>query len=304
VHGIPLGSVNTNCRVETAEGRFFLRVYEEQGLEGARGEVALARALAAAGVPAARPVEPAARDASTPGDAVFTLAGKPAALFSWCEGGMRCQASVTEDDTRAVGAALARVHALSGAASPGVVLRPSRFGEAQLRERIARIATAKEASLSAQARPLTAALDTWVAARDPSLPRGLIHSDLFRDNVLFGEGATVSALLDFESASEGVFAYDLMVTVLAWCYGDHFDAHLAQALVRGYTATRPLTPAEIEGLHAEACFAALRFTVTRITDYAMRPAGGHVAKDYRRFARRREELEALGRRGWRKLLGL
>ena len=125
------------------------------------------------------------------------------------------------------------------------------------------------------------------------MPRGLIHGDLFRDNVLWA-GGWIVALLDFESASEGVFAYDLMVTVLAWCFGDGLDLTLMRALIAGYERVRPLSAEERAGLVAEGCAAALRFTITRITDYAMRVTDGpRVIKDWRRFERRLAQLEGL-----------
>jgi homoserine kinase type II len=101
--------------------------------------------------------------------------------------------------------------------------------------------------LAAQAAPLRRALNAWSARRDSSLPRALIHGDLFRDNVLWN-GAEIAALLDFESASDGVLAYDLMVTVLAWCFGDALDVSLARAMVAGYAEVRALSRAETDGL--------------------------------------------------------
>ena len=167
----------------------------------------------------------------------------------------------------------------------------------------ARVAT--NASASSRL-PLRAKLERTEAARDPRLPSGLIHGDLFRDNVLWDERGEIAALLDFESACEGTFAYDLMVTVLSWCVGDDLQPPLATALRAGYERVRPLTQEEKRGLHAEAGFAALRFTVTRITDYAMRgnAHGPRVVKDWRRFLKRYEILERLGNDGLLRALGM
>ena len=115
----------------------------------------------------------------------------------------------------------------------------------------------------------------------------------------------MSALLDFESASDGTFAYDLMVTVLAWCVGDDLDVARARAMREGYEQVRPLEERERRGLAAEGAFAALRFAVTRITDFGMRtaPAGPPPARDWRRFMMRFEKLRALGVDGVRHALG-
>ena len=290
LRGIAAGSVNSNFALETTRGPYFLRVYEEQGHDGAVAEAALLEHLARAGVPTPAPL--AMRDGSRIGE----LRGKSSALFPWREGTMRCQAGVTGEDARRVGAALAAVHR---AGAHGLGAAPvSRFQESQLVERLDRIAKDAAPELAREALPLRAKLAAWSARRDPMLPRGLIHGDLFRDNVLWNDAGTVAALLDFESASDGVLAYDLMVTALAWCVGDALDTALLGALVAGYESVRPLTPPERAGLLAEACAAALRFAITRITDYAMRVTEGpRVIKDWRRFAMRLAALEALGQEG-------
>jgi homoserine kinase type II len=280
IEGIPAGSVNSNYALDLGAARVFLRVYEEQDSSGAEREAAMLAVLEREGV--ATPAPFAGRD----GRRVRALAGKPAAIFPWREGRMRCQAGVTVEDARRVGAALARIHLTAFEAADG------RFEAAQLEERLRRIEGARDPVLAAQAAPLRAKLLEWTGKRDPALPRGLIHGDLFRDNVLWDERGEIAALLDFESASRGVFVYDLMVTVLAWCFGDGLDGSLVRAMVAGYDAVRPMTAAERAGMQAEGCAAALRFAITRITDYAMRETEGpRVIKDWQRFARRFAELE-------------
>ncbi len=286
--GIPAGSVNSNFALVTDKGRYFLRIYEEQGDAGARAEGELLAKLAAAGVATPAPI--ARGDGS---GTIGVVAGKPSAVFPWKDGTHRCQASVSRDDCRRVGAALAAVHR----AGEGTVRDAGRFRYEDLVERIARIASATDAALAAEAPILRAKLDVHTARRDAGLPRGVIHGDLFRDNVLFAADGSIAALLDFESASDGVLAYDLMVTVLAWCFGDALDMPLVRAMVEGYESVRPLSDAEKRGLVAEGCIAATRFAITRITDYAMRVTDGpRVIKDWRRFAARLAALEALGER--------
>ena len=152
---------------------------------------------------------------------------------------------------------------------------------------------------------LRSSLEEANQARNLDLARGLIHGDLFRDNVLWDAHGGIAALLDFESTCAGPFAYDLMVTVLSWCFGDDFDPEQASAMREGYEAVRPLGEAEKRGLCSEGSFAALRFTITRITDYSMRSGaqGPRVIKDWRRFMKRFEKLQALGETGVRYLVG-
>jgi homoserine kinase type II len=140
-------------------------------------------------------------------------------------------------------------------------------------------------------------LDDLAENRDRALPAGLVHGDLFRDNVLW-TGDRVAALLDFESAFRGPLAYDLAVLVLSWCYADAFEPDLARAMVRSYESVRPLEPIEKRALYTEMRFGALRFTITRITDYSMRGGEGRVMKDWRRFLARLDALEAMGQSGF------
>jgi homoserine kinase type II len=294
--GIAGGSVNSNYTLDAAGGRLFLRLYEERDAEGARRECAMLERLAGKGVPTPAPLR------RVDGRHVSLVCGKPAVLFPWRDGHMRCQAAVTPADTARVGEALARVHV----AGAGELAEPGRFGVDALGARLDRIAASRDATFAPMVAGLRATLWRVHGARDPGLPRGLTHGDLFRDNVLWADTGEVSALLDFESACEDTFVYDLMVTVLSWCFGDDLDARLASAMREGYERVRPLAEAEKQGLWAEGAFAAMRFTITRITDYALRTGttGPRVVKDWRRFAKRFEKLEALGVTGTRGLLGL
>ncbi len=296
IEGIAGGSVNSNFAIECAGGRLFLRLYEERDLAGARRETAMLERLALAGVPTPSPLR------RLDGAFVSVVCGKPAALFPWRGGTMRCQAGVTAEDARRVGEALARVH-LAGAKESSEL---GRFRFADLLGRLDAIAASGDVRFGPLVPGLRASLERVHAARDLDLPRGLVHGDLFRDNVLWNDRNEIEALLDFESACEGTYAYDLMVTVLSWCVADVLQPVLAGSLRAGYESVRALSPAEKRGLYAEGRFAALRFTITRITDYAMRTdtQGARVVKDWRRFFNRFEMLEAMGTGGLRDLMGI
>jgi homoserine kinase type II len=295
IEGIPAGSVNSNYTLEVSGRRVFLRVYEEQAMDGARGETQMLERLARAGVQTPSPLR------RPNGELVSTVHGKPAALFPWVDGGMRCQASVTPGDVRAVGEALARMHL----AAAGEARGPGRFRFDDLSARLDRIGESGHPDFAPRVPALRASLEWAQAVRDPGLSTGVVHGDLFRDNVLWDGAGRISALLDFESAFDGKHGFDLMVTVLAWCVGDALDPTLAQALYAGYTAVRPLGEREVAGLWPEGCFAAMRFTITRITDFAMRAdtTRARVVKDWRRFEMRFDKLRALGADGLRRVLG-
>ena len=123
------------------------------------------------------------------------------------------------------------------------------------------------------------------------LPRSVIHADLFPDNVLM-LGAQVTGLIDFYFACTDITAYDVAVTHAAWCFGGDgraFDPALSRALLAGYEAVRPLSPAERATLPILARGAAMRFLMTRAYDWMNTPADAMVTrKDPLAFARRLE----------------
>lgn len=294
IEGLVAGSVNSNYRLTCRDGeRIFLRIYEEQSAEGAAGEVELLDWLIDRGLPAVRPLR------GLDGGALDELGGRSVALFPWVDGEICCQALVSPERARIIGAALARIHRI-GAPHP----RPGRFRVADLFARCDRIEEASAPELAAMAPRLRGWLAEVEARRSTEAPRGLCHGDLFRDNVLW-QGLSLRALLDFESASDEPFAFDLAVTILAWCHGDELRRDLASALVAGYQSERPLLPGDRAALHAETLLAALRFTVTRITDYSMKAhLGASNFRDYRRFLARFEVVQGLGHDGWLAFLGL
>lgn len=289
--GVPAGSVNSNYRLVLDDKTvLFARIYEEQDRAGAEGEARLLDHLARNGVSTPRPLPRADGSGFT---AVLGESGgeRPVSLFPWRDGEILCQARITPEIAANVGQKLAEVHR-AGATFPEA--KPGRFRIADLRVRLERVARADDPELRAMAPKLLHRLDEAERARDVSIPHGIIHSDLFRDNVLWQDG-TLVALLDFESACDGAYAYDLMVTALAWCYGSGLDETLARAMFRGYAEVRRPTAAELASLSVEGRIGALRFTVTRITDFEMRRGlGERVMKDYRRFFARHERLVELG----------
>ncbi len=290
--GIAAGTVNTSYAMELATGRYFLRIYEEQGVAGAEAEAALLLHLASHGVPTPAPLP------GIDGRMVRTVVGKPAVLFPWVAGDMRCLRAVTPADGREVGIALARMH--RAGAPAGSPLGAGRFTAPDLAGRCDRVATSSDAEASAKADELRAAILAAGRARRTDLPSGLVHGDLFRDNVLWHEDRiAIAALLDFESAHLGPFAYDIAVTILSWSFRDALDLSVARAIVDGYRTVRELEAAEGPALYDEAIFATLRFTITRITDDAIR-----VGKRWQRFVARREAVERLGRVGLAEALGL
>jgi homoserine kinase type II len=295
-HGLPectavvpvaAGTVNSNYFLVTAAGRFFVRLYEQQEADGVAYEWSLLSHLLAHGVPV-----PPRREGPEPG--VLRVLGRPVAVFDEVRGEDLCQGLVTPQRTRPVGAALARAHRASE--SFGIV-REGRFRPEDVARLLKRAEGAGRAELSAPVARLSALhveLSAALGAELRALPRGVTHGDLFRDNVLW-QGDQIAALLDWESASDGMLVYDLAVTLLAWCCGDSFDFTLARAMVDGYREVRELSALEWTGLWWTMRLACLRFATTRIIDVFLK--GGYPAgyKDFNRFLMRLDIVESLTR---------
>ena len=112
------------------------------------------------------------------------------------------------------------------------------------------------------------------------LPSGVIHADLFPNNVLF-IGKAVSGLIDFYFAANDAYAYDLAVCLNAWCFEpDHasFNFTKAKMLIEHYSAVRPMTAAERAALPIMCRGAAMRFLATRLYDWLNTPAGAMVKR--------------------------
>jgi len=294
---IAAGSVNSSFFLSLSSSeRVFLRIYERVNREAAEAEARLVDHLARGGVPTPRPLPLV--DGS---GLIAEHVGKPVAVFPWVEGEPICQRGVTRAKAKVLGGALARVH-LAGSTFEESI--PNRFRAEDLAARLEGLAkrTDLPRDVAAILPELSARLEASFKA-PPFTRIPIIHGDLFRDNALWA-GDALTAIIDFESASSGSAAFDLAVTVLSWCFGDALDLELARALVEGYAAERSMPAREREEFYDAAVFAAVRFSITRITDYELRTSGEGTWKDFRRFVARLRALEGLGRARFGAELGL
>jgi homoserine kinase type II len=280
---VAAGAINTNVRVETARGPVFLRINEGKTRDDVAREAAIVSHAAARGVPTPAPLH--ARD----GEFFEEWRGELASVFPWAPGRTLARADVGPAHAALVGAALARLHL----ASPGYAdHRPGRYEPDEIRARVERVAKLGRPELVGATAVLGVALEGLERERAATLPLGIIHGDLFVDNVLYDEDAAgapvLAALLDFEQASWGRLAYDLAVTTLAFAYGrDDFRPDVTRALLEAYAAVRPPTADERRAFGAELRFAACRFATTRITDvHLKRERGAPAGKDFRRYLAR------------------
>ena len=282
---IAVGTVNTNVRVETDAGLLFLRVNEGKSEDDVRREAAIVAQAAAHGVPT-----PAPRVAA--GGAPFAdWRGERVSLFPWVAGRTLARAELTPTHVAAVGAALARLHLASAGYDDH---RSGRYEPLEIATRLSRIAILARPELAKAVAVLMPELTLLETERAPDVPMGIIHGDLFVDNVMFDDRGALTALIDFEQASWGRLVYDLAVTTLAFGFGrDDFRTDIVRALIDGYAAARAPTADERAAFGAELCFAACRFAVTRITDvHLKRDAGAAPGKNFQRYLDRLARVRA------------
>lgn len=260
--GISAGITNTNYFVTTAQGRYVLTLFETLSADALPFYVNLMSHLAQRGIAVASPVGNAA------GECIELLCGKPALLAERLRGSVVEQPSPRQ--CHEVGIMLARMH-LAAADYPGRMPNPRgpawwtpaacELMALLLPEDAARLG--EEVSLQQQ-------------HRFAALPAGIIHADLFRDNVLL-DGDRVGGFIDFFYACNDVLLYDLAIAINDWCPwadGD-IDPERARAMLAGYQSVRALTQQEVAAWPVLLRAAALRFWVSRLQDYHQ-PAQGEL----------------------------
>lgn len=265
--GIAEGVENSNYLLQTDRGIYILTLYEKRV---ARHDVPfflnLMNHCAAKGLPCPTPI--AARDGKT----LHDLHRRPAAIISFLRGMWPKRILVTH--CAQVGEAIARLH-LAVADFP--MRRENALSVAGWRQLYDSCAARADEVQPGLREELGQELEQITAQWPKALPAGVIHADLFPDNVFF-LGDKLSGLIDFYFACNDFLAYDLGICLNAWCFEKDgaFNATKARALVRGYRKTRPVTPAEIEALPILARGSALRFLLTRLYDWLHHPPGAFV----------------------------
>ncbi|MBC6416414.1 MAG: homoserine kinase [Rhodospirillales bacterium] len=276
--GIAEGVENSNYRIETTRGRFILTLYEKRVQpEDLPFFIALMRHLVAAGVACPQPV--AARD----GAVLRRLAGRPAALFTFLSG--LSPQWVQNWHCAALGRALARLHR-AAEGFPGS--RPNRLSVASWQPLIEDCRAGANAVSQNLREELDEACKTISAAWPRALPSGIVHADLFPDNVFFC-GKDLSGLIDFYFACTDFYAYDLAICLNAWCFDSahRYVPERGAALIEAYIRERRLSTAELQALPTLAAGAALRFLLTRLYDWLNCPPGAMVRpKDPREYLTR------------------
>ncbi|MDP1995990.1 MAG: homoserine kinase [Gallionella sp.] len=273
LQAIASGIENTNYFVSTGNGRFVLTLFEKLTADELPFYLNLMAHLARHGIPCPSPV------ANRRNQFLGSLNGKPACIVSRLSG--KSTAMPNSAQCAAVGAMLGQMH-IAGQSFSQIMPNPR--------------GSAWRAATAPKVRPFLDAgqaelLDSEVAlhARQnwAALPQGVIHADLFRDNVLL-EGNRVGGLIDFYFACSDALLYDVAITVNDWCMNADgaLDGNRAQAFLRAYHAVRPLLDSECDAWPLMLRVAALRFWLSRLFDKYL-PRDGELihAHDPHRFER-------------------
>jgi homoserine kinase type II len=271
--GIAEGVENTNYLLTTEQGPYILTLYEKRvKQEDLPFFLNLMEHLAARGVPCPLPVR--GRD----GNALRQLAGRPAAVVTFLAGMWPRRPDLLHCSE--LGTMLASMH-VAGADFP--MTRPNALSVDAWRPLLDR-AVGADGTDADQIRPglgaeLAAELDHLEANWPARLPVGVIHADLFPDNVFFRSGR-VSGVIDFYFACTDAYAYDIAVCLNAWCFEADMSFNLTKArrLLNGYRKVRALEPRELEFLPLLARGAAIRFLLTRLYDWLHTPADALVTR--------------------------
>ena len=276
--GIAEGVENTNYLLQTETGTFILTLYEKRvDPEDLPFFLGLIEHLAEAGIPCPTPIH------GKDGNALRTLCGRPAAIQTFLQG--MWPRRITPQHCRHLGMAMARLHI---AGQSYGLSRPNNLSVAGWRTLLAQCGARAHEVQDGLAQILEDELAHLEAGWPDDLPAGVIHADLFPDNVFFLKDE-LSGLIDFYFACNDFFAYDLAICLNAWCFENDgsFNITKARQLLSAYRKVRPLTDGELAVLPLLARGSALRFLLTRLYDWLNHPEGA--------FVRPKDPLEYLQR---------
>jgi homoserine kinase type II len=267
--GIAEGVENSNFLLHTTTGAYILTLYEKRVDAGDLPFfLGLMQHLAARGLTCPLPL------ARADGALLGHLSGRPAAIITFLEGMWLRKPDASH--CREVGRVLAEMHVAGEGFAISRRNALSVDGWRPLWDKAKDRADEVQVGIAAE---ISAELDHLEASWPDDLPAGVIHADLFPDNVFFLD-ESLSGVIDFYFACNDLLAYDVAICLNAWCFEKDgaFNMTKGMALLAGYQSVRALTSPEIAALPLLARGSALRFFLTRLYDWLTTPAGALVVK--------------------------
>jgi len=265
--GIAEGVENSNFLLHTSKGAYILTLYEKRvAVDDLPYFLSLMAYLAERGVRCPQPAR------NRKGEVYSRLAERPAAIINFLEGVWPRRPTAAH--CAGVGEALAKMH-LAGRDFP--LFRKNPLSVEGWRPLYALAAKGADGVQAGLGDFIARELDHLETCWPTDLPLGVIHADLFPDNVFF-LGDRLSGLIDFPFSCNDILAYDVVICLNAWCFeADHsFNVTKARAFFNAYGRERKLSEAEAAALPLLARGAAIRFLLTRLVDWLNVPPGALV----------------------------
>lgn len=274
--GVARGSVNTHYLLSTSRGKYLLKIDEVKSEMEVKREIDLLVFLKKYGYPCPQPL------ADRKGRQYRELGGKCISLYKHLEGDLIGPEELSFNHLENMGRVLADLHTIGKGYKKGI---DNRFSFERIYELYRDVREKLPSYFKKIVRTLDEEIDYLHSYLEGKLPKGIIHGDLFSDNVLF-KGEKVAAVLDFEASCRGKFVFDLATAVNALCFDEgRYQLRRFEALIAGYESQRTLSLAEWDAFPNELRFSALRFTITRLKDFFLQPLDDRfrVGKDFQEF---------------------
>ncbi len=274
--GVASGSINTHYFLNTARGKYLLKIDEVKSELEVKREIDLLLFLRKHAFPCPQPLS------DRKGRQYRDLGGKCISLYRHIEGNTFDSSEFSSGQLEDVGREFASLHLIGKGYKKGI---ENRFSFDRVFELYRDIRDKLPGYFKKVTRTLDEEVEYLHYYLEGKLPKGVIHGDLFGDNLLF-KGDKVVGVLDFEAACRGKFVYDIATAVNALCFVEgKYHLPRFEALIAGYESLRTLSLAEWDAFPNELRFSALRFTITRLKDFFLRPLDERLraSKDFQEF---------------------
>ena len=274
--GVARGSVNTHYLLNTARGKFLFKVDEVKSELEVKREIDLLLFLRKNAFPCPQPLT------DRKNRHYREIGGKCISVYKHIEGDTFDSEQLTMGQLEEAGKELASLHLIGKGYKKGI---DNRFSFERIYELYRDVREKLPSYFKKVARTLDEEMDYLRFYLEAKLPKGIIHGDLFCDNLIF-KAEKVVGMLDFEAACRGKFVFDLATAVNALCFSQgKYQIRRFEALIAGYESLRTLSLAEWDAFPNELRFSALRFTITRLKDFFLNPIEDRLrlSKDFQEF---------------------